>query len=119
MISFTNRLEKLCRSLLGTTDRVQWNDELVFKVGEKMFAVIALSEEQFGQLSVKCCEETFHELTQKEGIQGAPYLARAHWILIDFQVSGMRFSEAQELIHVSYGLVFDRIFLKQKLKIKQ
>jgi predicted DNA-binding protein (MmcQ/YjbR family) len=35
-------VRKHCLALPHTTEKVQWEDDLVFKVGEKMFAVVAL-----------------------------------------------------------------------------
>jgi len=68
-----------CLSLPHTTEKVQWTDNLVFKVGGRMYAVLALEPENHW-LSFKCAPEEFAELVERPGILPAPYLARAHWV---------------------------------------
>jgi len=74
-----DQLRKLCLSFPGTTEQIQWGDNLLFKVGGKMFAVAAL-EPAAVWMSLKANPENFAELTEKHGIIPAPYLARAKWI---------------------------------------
>ena len=75
-----DQIRKICLCLAGTTEQVQWDDDLVFKVGKKMFLVAGL-EPGLGY-SFKCTDETFYELTELPGIRPAPYLARAKWVQI-------------------------------------
>ncbi len=70
-----------CRSLTGVTEDLKWGDNLVFSVGEKMFAVFDLPEGE--PFSMKTDSETFELLVQQPGIRPAPYLARHMWIQID------------------------------------
>src|ERR1019366_3265713 len=71
-----------CRSFPHVTETVQWEDDLVFKVGGKMFAVMPLEPAPV-RLSFKCSPEDFAELTERPGIIPAPYLARAHWVALE------------------------------------
>lgn len=69
-------LRRHCLSLPHVTEQVQWGDNLVFKVGGKMFAVAPLEPAEVW-LSFKCSDEEFAELIERPGIIPAPYLARA------------------------------------------
>ncbi len=51
-------IREYCLALPHTTEKVQWGDDLVFKVGEKMYAVVAL-EPGDQWLGFKCTPEDF------------------------------------------------------------
>ena len=70
-----------CRSLPGVTEDVKWGDNLVFSVGDKMFAAFNLGDET--PFSFKVDEDAFDVLVQQEGIRPAPYLARHSWVLAE------------------------------------
>jgi predicted DNA-binding protein (MmcQ/YjbR family) len=74
-------LMDLCRSLPGVTEDVKWGDNLVFSVGDKMFAIFNLGDET--PFSFKVDEDAFDVLVQQEGIRPAPYLARHSWVLAE------------------------------------
>jgi predicted DNA-binding protein (MmcQ/YjbR family) len=74
-------IRKHCLSLPHTTETVQWGNDLVFKVGGKMYAVMALDPGPH-VLSFKCSPEDFAELTERPGIIPAPYLARNAYDLV-------------------------------------
>jgi predicted DNA-binding protein (MmcQ/YjbR family) len=89
-------VREFCLSLPHTTEQVQWEDALVFKVGGKMYAVARL-EPGAHWLSLKCPEEEFVELVERPGIVPAPYLARAHWIALESENTVPR-AELQQLL---------------------
>lgn len=72
-------IREYCLALPHTTEKVQWGNDLVFKVGGKMYAVVAL-EPGDQWLGFKCTPEDFVALIERPGIIPAPYLARAHWV---------------------------------------
>src|SRR5712692_7062625 len=72
-------VRQYCLSLPHTTEKVQWQDDLVFKIGGKMYAVVAL-EPGDHWLSFKSTPEEFADLVERHGVIPAPYLARAHWV---------------------------------------
>ena len=76
-------IERFCLSLTGATKSVQWGADRVFKVGGRMFAVMGPPDEKPQRLSFKACEDSFHILTQSDGIVPAPYLARAYWVMLE------------------------------------
>ena len=69
-------LREVCLSFPGATEQIQWGNDLLFKVGGKMFAITPL-EPASVFLSFKTSPETFVELTERADIIPAPYLARA------------------------------------------
>jgi predicted DNA-binding protein (MmcQ/YjbR family) len=77
------RFRELCLSMPGTTEHVQWGNDLVFKVGGRMFAVAALDAAASHRVSFKCSDEQFVALQENDGVVPAPYLARAKWVAVE------------------------------------
>ena len=75
-------IRKLCLSMPGATESIQWGGERVFKVGGKMFAVISAARDA-DAMSFKTSDESFRLLTELPGLAPAPYLARAQWVKIE------------------------------------
>jgi predicted DNA-binding protein (MmcQ/YjbR family) len=96
-----------CISFPHATEHVQWGNDLVFKIGGKMFAVAAL-EAGDHLFSFKCTPETFTELVEKPGIVPAPYLARAYWVAFQ-KADALPRGETKKLLRQSYDLVFARL----------
>jgi predicted DNA-binding protein (MmcQ/YjbR family) len=96
------QLRKFCLSLPHATEDVKWEKDLCFCIGEKMFCVTGL-EDGHDSASVKVSNEEFDEMTSREGIEPAPYLARYKWVLAKF--SALSDAEWQHYIHQSYELV--------------
>ncbi len=74
-------IRKLCLSLPGAAESIQWGGERVFKVGGKMFAVISAARDA-DAMSFKTSDESSRLLTELPGLSPAPYLARAKWVRI-------------------------------------
>src|SRR4051812_37029427 len=100
-------VRQYCLSLPHATETVQWGSDLVFKIGGKMFAVLPLEPARIW-LSFKCSPEKFAELTEREGIIPAPYLARAQWIALETE-GALRRSELKPLLREAYDLVLARL----------
>ena len=67
-----------CLSMPHTTETVQWGDHLLFKVGGKMFAIIALDGHS---RSLKCTAETYAELVEMEDIVPASHnMWKYQWV---------------------------------------
>jgi predicted DNA-binding protein (MmcQ/YjbR family) len=75
-------LEKLCSDWPGVTSGIKWEDDLVFSVAGKMFAVLCVRGPDRDRISFKVDPERFLELTDQPGIVPAHYMARAFWITI-------------------------------------
>jgi hypothetical protein len=54
-------IQRFCLSLPQATENLQWGDDLCFKVGGKIFAMISLSSIP-QRMSFKCTPESFVEL---------------------------------------------------------
>jgi len=106
----------ICRKLPHTTEQVQWGNDLVFKVGGKMYAVTPLEPAPV-LLSFKCTPEEFAELTERPGIIPAPYMARAQWVGLesDEALSG---AEIKRLLKRSYELVFAKLTIKVQAELR-
>lgn len=73
-------IEKYCLSLKAATLSVQWGDHHVFKVGNKMFAMLGDRDAEPQTMSFKTAEDSFAILTKGKHVIPAPYLARARWV---------------------------------------
>jgi predicted DNA-binding protein (MmcQ/YjbR family) len=101
------KLRKHCRSLPGSTEQIQWGADLVFKVGGKMFCV-ACTEVAPVVMSMKCDDETFAELVEREGVIPAPYLARAKWVALE-RFEALTDREITDLVSRSHQLVAEKL----------
>jgi predicted DNA-binding protein (MmcQ/YjbR family) len=102
-----DQLRKLCLSLPGATEQIQWGDDLLFKVGGKMFAVTPLEPAKVW-ISLKASPENFTDLTERPGVIPAPYLARAKWISLESQ-DALPDAEISQLVRESYELVLAKL----------
>src|SRR3954469_7250225 len=73
-------IRSFCTSLPHVTEKVQWGDDLVFKVGGKMFCVAYLGVPT--HLSFRPSDEHRIELLEIKGVIPAPYMARAGWVSV-------------------------------------
>lgn len=105
-----------CLSLKGATEEVQWETSLLYKVGGKMFVITSMLQTSPLMLSLKADPEAFAELTEREGIIPAPYLARNKWIAIE-KSARIKPAEVKELIERSYSLVAAKLPRKVKKEL--
>ena len=102
-----DQLRELCLSFPGATEQIQWGNDLLFKVGGKMFAVTPLEPAPV-YLSLKASPENFAELTERPHIIPAPYLARAQWVALETRDAVPR-NELAGLLRESYDLVVAKL----------
>src|ERR1700734_1470044 len=100
-------VRECCLALPHTTEKVQWGDDLVFKIGEKMYAVVAL-EPGDHWLAFKCTPEEFGALVERPGIVPAPYLARAQWVALE-TYDVLPADEIKRLLSQAYSLIFTKL----------
>jgi predicted DNA-binding protein (MmcQ/YjbR family) len=108
-------IRKFCLALPGASEQIQWEDDLLFKVGGKMFAVVPLVPARVW-ITFKCTEEEFAELTEMPGIIPAPYLARAKWVALETE-SALPRADIQRLLRQSYDLVFAKLTRKIQTQV--
>ena len=97
-------IRKFCLSLADTTEKLQWGENLCFKVRGKIFAIVDLSQGKLTPITLKCAPEKFHELLEIEGISPAPYVGRYKWILLE-NSAVLPSSALEALIRQSYEMV--------------
>jgi len=97
-----------CLALPHTDEKVQWGNDLLFRVGEKMFAVAALEPSHGVALSFKCTPEKFAELVEQEGIIPAPYMARNHWVGLE-RFDALTDRELKPLLTNAYKMVLEKL----------
>ncbi len=109
-------VRKFCLSLPHVTEDVQWKTDLLFRIGKKMFAVAALDPASDHRMSFKCTPEMFAELTERDGIVPAPYVARYHWVALErFDV--LPEPELKELLKNAYQLILEKLPKKSRLEL--
>jgi len=101
-------VRKFCLSLPHADEKVQWGNDLLFRVGEKMFAVAALEPSHGVALSFKCTPESFAELVEQEGIIPAPYMARHHWVGLE-RFDALAESDLKPLLTNAYQMVLEKL----------
>ncbi|HXZ78949.1 MAG TPA: MmcQ/YjbR family DNA-binding protein [Terriglobales bacterium] len=104
-------------SLPGATQTLQWGDDLVFKIGGKMFVVLPLEPSAPTKLSFKCSPDKFYELTERPDIIPAPYLARAQWVALE-RLEALSRAELEELLRESYELVCAKLPKKMQEQVR-
>jgi predicted DNA-binding protein (MmcQ/YjbR family) len=102
-----DQLRKLCLSFPGATEQTVWEGDLTFKVANKMFAHTVLEVAPVW-LSFKSSPENFAELTERQGIIPAPYLARAQWVALETR-DALSVDELTGLLRESYDMVVAKL----------
>ncbi len=80
-----DRLRAFVLSLPHATVVKQWGENLVFKIGGKMFLIVSLDGETIEGCAFKCTPADYARLTADvDGITPAPYnLFKAHWVRLE------------------------------------
>ena len=110
-------VRSFCLSLPHTDEKVQWGNDLLFRIGEKMFAVAALEPSHGVALSFKCTPEKFAELVEQEGIIPAPYMARHHWVGLE-RFDALPDRELKPLLENSYQMVLEKLPKKARAQFE-
>ena len=109
-------LRKYCATLPGATRDIKWGADEVYSVGAKMFAAFGIEGGKPANVGFKCEPDRFLELTDQAGIIPAPYLARAHWVLVE-DAKALSDTSARELVRESHALLFAKLTKKQQATI--
>lgn len=108
-------LRRYCLSLPHATEGIQWGSDLLFRIGGKMFAVVAIERTPIS-IDFKCTPEEFAELIEREGIIPAPYMARNHWVFLE-SLDVLPRAELKRLIKDSYGMVAAKLTKKVQAEL--
>ena len=90
-----------CLSFPWATEKLQWGDDLCFKIGRKIFVMLGLDNPR---LCFKCTPDTFAELIEREDIRPSPYVGRYKWVMLD-RLDALPDAELEHLIRQSYEIV--------------
>jgi predicted DNA-binding protein (MmcQ/YjbR family) len=101
-------IRSFCLSLPHADEKVQWVNDLLFRIGGKMFAVAALEPSHGVALSFKCTPEKFAELVELEGIIPAPYMARHHWVGLE-RFDALPDRELKPLLRNAYQMTLEKL----------
>lgn len=112
------RLRALFADWRGVRAEIKWQDDLVFMVGGRMFAVYCLRGAQAGHLSFRVGPERFLEFTDRPGLRPAPYLARAHWVQRT-QPKALAVAELKSLLRDSYEYALSKLTRAQRSGLAQ
>ena len=94
-----------CLSFPQATENLQWGDDLCFKIGGKIFAIVSLDNPR---VCFKCTPEIFAELIEREDIHPAPHVGRYEWVMLD-RLDAVRWDELRHLIRQSYEMVAAKV----------
>lgn len=100
-------VRELCLSFPHATEQVTWGADLTFRISGKIFAVAVLEPAKVW-LSFKCSAENFAELTERDGVIPAPYLARAQWVALE-RKEALQKEELAPLLREAYDLVIAKL----------
>jgi predicted DNA-binding protein (MmcQ/YjbR family) len=110
-------IRAFCLALPHVDEKVQWGNDLLFRIGEKMFAVVGLDPSYDTKLSFKCTPEKFAELVEQDGIIPAPYVARYHWVALE-RFDALPERELKQLLTKAYELVRDKLPKKARSQLE-
>ena len=96
-------VRRFCLTFPRATENLQWGDELIFKVGGKIFAGLSLSSVP-PRLTFKCTPEKVDELVEQESIVPAAYVGRYKWVSFE-RLDVLPWTEVKDLIGQSYQMV--------------
>ncbi len=110
------KLPAFCATLRDVQSDVKWGADLCFTIDAKMFAVFGTRDGKPTNVGFKCDPERFLELTDQPGIIPAPYLARAHWVLVE-DPKALSDADAKALIRHSYALIVGKLSKRRQREL--
>jgi predicted DNA-binding protein (MmcQ/YjbR family) len=111
------QIDKFCASLPAATRTVQWEGVIVFKVGGKMFCLIAPADHSVGRISFKSAPEHYDALSRSPGFRPAPYLARAKWVSVD-DLTSLKDTEMKAYIKRAHAVIAAALPKKRQQELK-
>lgn len=95
-------IREFCMSLPMTTEEVQWEEHLLFKIGGKMFAIIQLGGHR---CNFKCTPEKYAELVELADIMPSSHnMWKYQWVTTE-TLTALPDADFRELLTSSYDLV--------------
>lgn len=111
-----------CSNLKGTTEHFPFDeDTLVFKVGDKIYALASLLEWENGnpKVNLKCDPDHAVELRESySGIEAGYHMNKKHWNTVKIH-EDVPLALLHELIQHSYDLVFKSLSKKAQIEVNE
>lgn len=107
-------LRKICLSLPHATEDIKYGSDLCFSIAKKIFAGTRI--EGAFRTGIKCTEEDYAELVERDGIVPMPRLSATHWIRIE-KHNALNTKEWEMYIRKSYQLIMDDLPKKIKKEL--
>ena len=105
-----------CLSFPGATEGLQWGDDLLFRVGNKIFVSVALG--MVPQcMTVKSTPERCAELLEIEGATRAAYVGRYDFVTLE-RLDLLPDAEMRSLIAESYRIVKSKLPREVQTKLE-
>ncbi|WP_057460899.1 MmcQ/YjbR family DNA-binding protein [Pseudovibrio sp. POLY-S9] len=116
-----DEFDNYCKSLVGTSNVIQWGNASVWKVGGKIFAICSnwgedRPEMEGIKISFKCSELSYQILTEQEGVIPAPYLARAKWVQIE-TAQAMADEDIKDYVREAHSIIARKLTKKLQKEI--
>lgn len=110
-------LRDYCLSKPGSTEGLPFGEEtLVFKVGEKIFLLVGLTEAN--RFNAKCDPERAITLREQyEEIIPGYHMNKKHWNTV-YMNGRLTLKQLREIIDHSYGLIFNSLPKKKQEEIE-
>jgi predicted DNA-binding protein (MmcQ/YjbR family) len=107
-------VEKFCLSLRAASVHTPWRDSRVYKIGGKMFAMLAFDERgKPSGIWFKAGDASFEILTRQKGIRPCPYLARARWVAVD-GLTALSATELKAYLERAHAMVAMKLSKKRR-----
>jgi len=106
--------DAVCAGLPGARKDIQWGDDHVWKVGDRMFAVRGGATDP--SFSFKASDIAFEVLTEAGPGRPAPYLARAKWVWFE-RLSGQDDADVADWLATAHGLVAAKLTKKLRAEL--
>jgi predicted DNA-binding protein (MmcQ/YjbR family) len=110
------QIDRFCASLPAATRTVQWEGVTVFKVGGRMFCLIAPATHSVGRISFKSAPEHYDALSRSPGFRPAPYLARAGWVALD-DPGALTDAEMKAYVRRAHAVIADALPKKKQKEL--
>jgi predicted DNA-binding protein (MmcQ/YjbR family) len=107
-------LRQICLSMPLATEDVKYESDLCFSIGKKIFCGTRI--EGAFRTGIKCTEDDFAELIEREGIVPMPRLSTTFWIRIENH-SALTMNEWKHYIQKSYDLIFQHLTKKERQQL--
>ena len=112
----TEKLTEYCMGFKGVKESIKWEDHLCYTIGERIFCMAGMNDNS--AVNLKVSPEDFEELTEREGIEQAPYFARGQWIAIHKR-NALKPKEWEHYLEKAYQLIKAKLTKKMLREIDE